>query len=1522
MWQIEGGFNLNRKIHLLSIFLLIILAFIFGCQGKTGNPIEPSNNLSAESSNPLIDPGSANNNSSAHDPAGSQNAWCWGYWNVSIDPATLEISAVPIRTAEFTFNVLGFLQQPDGNPKNLGIHITDSSKLFSEGRLKVVVTLIHPYKAPRFIGFDTLGVFINNGSAYFASDPSATYAPLGNTAAVLEAPDGYTRWMNPVEFTDPGFNGYLEGNRGTHSINFNASLNPYMYFAVGIDLLTPLSFYLHTPGYIAQRGAFYPDSSISRQYSIKFPIVGGVPKTQFQYAVITHFQAAKDVGGTPIENPEIGDFPPGANMQEPVFTTINTADSSVFYTSASNFGGDLKLRFEILDWQGALNPSGVIGEIDHLVIESNDGLFNGTPVVFDNATLASAQTASGTVWSTFEITIPDCTPHKSGLNDFVFAVYSKNPTGYGPNFGANFPPDAKLASYFRWQIDVLTKEPNVSPVIDQITGKTAVNCEIGDEEYTVVAYGPESGDILSYAWEVTHDGVPPTFSPPLSTDYNCTIDWADGSKYPIGDYDVWVRVSDGISTPSEGHLDVTKSNADLLVGQIAADPSFTNNVKCDMTGTYTAQASDCNPGAVLEYRFSARPGTDDTPPVAGDPDWTAWSANSEWTKSWDNTLTGNWRMWAQVREVANPSMSATSPALAITRAGSSPIVPTPSGPGDVGCSSLAQYSVDIDHCDGGQILTQEYYLSTSPYSPEDGAWVSFTGTDFTIDFENQPVGDYYLFVRADDGSGPIICSTALPIHRINTPPSTPSAPSGPQIVDCFDPDSLYQAGSVSDCDSNQALSREWAINSAPTPPVAGWTSFSGNSFIIDWKTIPIGNYFVYQRVYDGIDTVASSGLPVITSSAKPVLANLAGPTSVNCFTDGKYTFSVSDCDPSETISVEWYLSTDPITPTGGTWHSISGTQFNILFSSVPNGTWFLFLRATDGINLTTSSPPLTINVLNSHPAKPSTPTGPGIISCVNIIETYYFESASDCDNDPLTRYFGISASGSGVPSVWTEFPQAVNNADIDWTGYPENSTWDLYQAVDDGSGKIVSDPFTVAIAQQAPHGKIYVAQSSKGGADLNPGTFDFPKSSINAGIEAAVDGGIDTVVVADGNFTSLSTVTLEDGISLLGGYDYDGFGCWVADPDNISIINGPSIAASGTDINSETLIRNISFDASPSSIPGGNSIGLNLTNCGPGLTFENCQFLGASGGAGSSGVDGVSGTDGVNGTDGILACSSGGGPCGTCDMPLYGSGGLFTCTLFPLDGGHGGIPGFGASMAGGKGQDGTGGPGGSGGIAGGGNGLDGPPGVPGTDGVSGTAGNGTGSVIGGIWVPSVGFAGSGGSSGFGGGGGGGGGGGTDPDLLCDWYGGAGGGGGSGGCFGTAGSNGTGGGGSFGLFLVNSSPTISDCHAAASNGGNGGDGGSGGFGGDGGAGGLGGGGGAGSTFSGNGGNGGEGGAGGSGGSGGGGGGGICWCIYRAGTSDPILTNVTYIPGIGGLGGSAGAWPPGGNNGSNGESGLLK
>lgn len=1046
--------------------LIGLSAMIFlSCSGRGGAPILPQNEALAPELTDL------RQSDESIMPDSQTNVFLWGIYDVVFDEGLGEFVIEPIRNAQFTFNILYFLQPPDGDPANLAIKITDKTKLLTEGKLTLDVTVKHPINKPNLVGFDTMGVLMGNGSIPFTGDPGVVMAGA-NDLYLLNA-DGYTRWMNQLEFTTPGLSGYTEGKLGTKGQTWSATVNGYKYFADGLDKTASLPAYLDAN--IAKRGAFLPNTTNVRSYEIKFPMVGGAPSLKFQYAILTNFKGAKDAQGKPIPNPKISDFPAGANALEAVCIVPNTSESTLYCDKTKmTSGGDLKLTLKIYDWQGmpSLGGTGVFNQIDSIGLSSPDGIFSTGGYTFYQAALSGTQIASTENSTTLSLTVSSLAPTKNGVCELLIAVYSKDPTGYGPNFGSAYPTNAKLAGYARTTVSVSDTDPNppvnYSPVIDSIEGLTEVTCWDGQVLYTCNAHDPNPGDILMYQWEVVVPPMFPMFMNPPSPNNTVTVDWSDEGKYPAGEYEVYFRVADDKGAFVIDKAVVNKSVGSIKANPIAADMDDIQNVLCtNVDAKYTGSAEHCVPGGNLQYRFLRKAG--DPPAMVNpkDPDWTEWSDKDFVIYSWDNTAIGKWWMVFNVR-TKDQTTQTMSPFLIITRVDTPPTNPNPpQGQTTVNCNNtLEQYELTGGNdCDGGT-TTRKWTLTQTPETPT-GGWAGATGNVFYVDWSKYPLGKYYLWQRVGDEPNFSI-SEPLEVSRVNTPPDKPQAPTGKPVVNCKDTGIYYQAGTVYDCE-NDALTRQWALTTGNQPPTSGWVQFTGVSFIINFSTYPNGNYKLYQRASDdaGQNWSVSDPLSITKTNTAPNNPSVpSGATEVTCYdTDESYNAgNVSDCDVGDVLKRYWGISYDILMPPSS-WEEFSGTTFKVDWSKYMTTTLYLWQRAFDGLAESISNP-LSVTKLNSAP-QVTAPVGPSLVDCTSTAAEYFETVMSDCDlmSDLIKNWYLSTDPVQQVNGEWIFYSES--SFLIDFSNKPSGDYY-LFLKASDGQAETISSPLHILKVNSAP----------------------------------------------------------------------------------------------------------------------------------------------------------------------------------------------------------------------------------------------------------------------------------------------------------------------------------------------------------------------------------------------------------------------------------------------------------------------
>jgi len=271
----------------------------------------------------------------------------WGYYDIRVDPITDTATVTPNRNGMFTANIVSFLNQ---KPASLGVVLNGKTQTTGYIDIDLDISITHPFAdSPQFNGYDVRGIFIGNGSGTFqlsgtdyhhsikGSDQMMLFDPLSlPETSSGGAPDGYTRWYNPTEFTTPGLFGYQPGSLASKNYTGTATLNPYRYFGDGLGADGKLLPYIESP---LTTGVFSSGATNTRRYYIRFPSQG--PGLKFNYAIIANWK-----GVLPADHP--------ANAPEAVAASINITED-IFFNSPTDFGGNLKFDIGVYDWYSALD---------------------------------------------------------------------------------------------------------------------------------------------------------------------------------------------------------------------------------------------------------------------------------------------------------------------------------------------------------------------------------------------------------------------------------------------------------------------------------------------------------------------------------------------------------------------------------------------------------------------------------------------------------------------------------------------------------------------------------------------------------------------------------------------------------------------------------------------------------------------------------------------------------------------------------------------------------------------------------------------------------------------------------------------------------------------------------------------------------------------------------------------------------------------------------------------------------------
>jgi len=348
-------------------------------------------------------------------------------WDCSIDAATGEVEAAPLREVSFHVNVVDFVNTSG----EIGFKPVSADP--QNGKFTFDITLHHPLPYAVYRGHDVRGIVFGPGEELMGSkaDPDLTWISPGGFH-VLNA-DGYTRWWNPKEFTTEGIYGYTSGIYGSNGfppdVGKSATLNPYKYFAPAIGANDPV-----IPGVLETRGEFPSGSKATRRYELLFPVVSGNPDLRFQYAI--------DAAWGP---------PAGANCREAFHIDVKITKDTLWYYSEIAHGGELGLSIEVFDWGAKDNPEGIAGEILTLGIQS--------PTLFDFEEIISSPPSPGTteysgiyIFSDFSEGLhPTCAEGQ----EILISVTASGPLSYKPpSDGPAYPIGKNLSAYAVIEIPV------------------------------------------------------------------------------------------------------------------------------------------------------------------------------------------------------------------------------------------------------------------------------------------------------------------------------------------------------------------------------------------------------------------------------------------------------------------------------------------------------------------------------------------------------------------------------------------------------------------------------------------------------------------------------------------------------------------------------------------------------------------------------------------------------------------------------------------------------------------------------------------------------------------------------------------------------------------------------------------------------------------------------------------------------------------------------------------------------------
>ena len=531
-----------RALLALTVLALVLMA---GCTSGGGGPTMPG---TTSGPGPGLT-GNDNSGTGQYVNETTQKA-LWGMWNVEYDFTAGKLVVSPYRGADFRANVNTFMNK---GPYLKPI-ILDDSTLMTDGKILVDVGLEHPFPGLyMYSGMDVIGIFMHNGSGNLGYNGYAHAEPGTETDGILWNADGYSLWWNANDFLGSGLLGYTPGNLG-NPIEFSASINPYRNFADGLLNEDDYATFLDDPAMIARRGAFIAGSTNFRLYDLQFPMSGGSPVVQFQYAVAASWEEPTLSGDNFIVSGggEDWEYFDSAVAEEAI--CLSVIDTSGLFNDGVNAGGSIMFDLEIFDW-GALSAT-IAEEIGMLQIECD--LFTA-PFNYDQPTLAGMLMPGGALSSTVSFDLA-CDPPPNTDPVDVWIIAEQAVGTYENDFGVPAPAD-KLASFYRMWVPV-DAVGTVPPVYVSGVDGQSPGCAASVSDYTVVF----SGIVTDYMWSVVPTGDPPDYS--IVDDDVLSFDF--GTVTGPADFDINCRAFSGPAFTDAVLLTVSvpTNNAPIIVNGV------------------------------------------------------------------------------------------------------------------------------------------------------------------------------------------------------------------------------------------------------------------------------------------------------------------------------------------------------------------------------------------------------------------------------------------------------------------------------------------------------------------------------------------------------------------------------------------------------------------------------------------------------------------------------------------------------------------------------------------------------------------------------------------------------------------------------------------------------------------------------------------------------------------------------------------------------------------------------------------
>ncbi|WP_020477107.1 putative Ig domain-containing protein, partial [Catenovulum agarivorans] len=491
---------------------------------------------------------------------------------------------------------------------------------------------------------------------------------------------------------------------------------------------------------------------------------------------------------------------------------------------------------------------------------------------------------------------------------------------------------------------------NDAPVITSTAVTTANEDQV--YSYTFSATDVDSSDTLTLS--------APTSPTWLSFDANSGILSGTASNDEVGSHSVVLAVTDGTETLQQSFTITVANTNDVPVITSTAVTTATE----DQAYSYTFSATDVDSSDTLTLSAPTLP------------TWLSFDANSGiLSGTASNDEVGSHSVVLAVTDGTETLQQ--SFIITVANTNDAPVI-TSTAVTTATEDQAYSYTFSATDVDNSDTLTL-----SAPTLP---AWLSFDANSGILSgtASNDEVGSHSVVLAVSDGTETLQQSFTITVSNTNDAPVITST-----AVTTANEDQVYSyTFSASDVDSSDTL-----ILSAPTLPT--WLSFDANSGILSGTASndEVGSHSVVLAASDGTETLQQSfTITVSNTNDAPVITSTA-VTTANEDQVYSYTFSASDVDSSDTLTLS--------APTLPTWLSFDAST-GVLSGTASNdevGSHSVVLAVTDGTETLQQSFTITVSNTNDAPVITSTAV---TTATEDQVYSYTF-SANDVDSsDTLT----------------------------------------------------------------------------------------------------------------------------------------------------------------------------------------------------------------------------------------------------------------------------------------------------------------------------------------------------------------------------------------------------------------------------------------------------------------------------------------------------------------------------------------